>query len=137
MTPFPGWDSIPNSFVSLFSLTLSLAIPQFGLLSHISSLRLPSGHSVLVLTLSNVARASLFSPLLLVADASICAIFPLGIDVRHIICGFYLFVCLFFLPVMLPAEIPKLPTDLQVRGFPGVWKLLLFYDSLPRTNLHP
>ena len=31
----------------------------------------------------------------------------LGVAVRHVICGFYLF----FLPVMLPSEIPKLPTD--------------------------
>ena len=31
---------------------------------------------------------------------------------------------------MLLSEIPKLPTDPLVRGFPGVWKLL-FYDSLP------
>ena len=30
----------------------SLAIPQFGLLSHVSSVRLPSGHSGSVLTLS-------------------------------------------------------------------------------------
>ena len=37
----------------------------------------------------------------------------------------------FFLPIMLPSEIPKLPTDLPVRGFPGVWKLLLLDDSLP------
>ena len=36
----------------------------------------------------------------------------------------------FFLPVMLPSEIPKLSTDPLVREFPGVWKLLLFYDSL-------
>ena len=38
---------------------------------------------------------------------------------------------------MLPSEIPKLPTDLLVIGFPGIWKLLLFYDSLPGTGLHP
>ena len=38
---------------------------------------------------------------------------------------------------MLPSEIPKLPTDLLVRGFPSVWELLLFYDSLPRMGLHP
>ena len=75
-----------------FSLSLSLAIPQFVLLSHVSSLRLPSGQSGLVLTLSNAARASLFIPLLLVADASVWAIFPLGIAVRHVICGFYLFI---------------------------------------------
>ena len=41
---------------------------------------------------------------------------PLGIVVRHIICGFYLFI--FFLPVILPSEIPKLPTDPPVREFP-------------------
>ena len=35
----------------------------------------------------------------------------------------------FFLLVMLPSEIPKLPTDLAVRGFPGVWKLLLRLPS--------
>ena len=42
----------------------------------------------------------------------------------------------FPLLVMLPSEIPKLPTELPVRGFPGVWKLLL-HDSLPRMDLHP
>ena len=46
-------------------------------------------------------------------------------------------VCCFFLPVMLPSEIPKLPTDPPVRGFPTVWKLLLLHDSLPRTSLRP
>ena len=38
---------------------------------------------------------------------------------------------------MSPSEIPNLPTDLPVRGFPGVWKLLLFYNSLPGKDLHP
>ena len=33
---------------------------------------------------------------------------------------------------MLPSVLPKLGTDSAVRGFPGVWKLLLSYDSLPR-----
>ena len=37
---------------------------------------------------------------------------------------------------MMPSEIPKLPRDLPVRGFPGVWKLLL-QVSFPRTGLHP
>ena len=40
-------------------------------------------------------------------DVSIWAISPLGVGVRCVICGFYLFI--FFLPVMLPSEIPKLP----------------------------
>ena len=44
----------------------------------------------------------------------------------HILC-----VCV----LMLPSEIPKLPTDTPVR-FPTVWKPLL-RDSLPRTDLHP
>ena len=37
---------------------------------------------------------------------------------------------------MLPSEIPKLPTDLLVKGFPAVWKLLLLHNYLPRTGLH-
>ena len=37
-----------------------------------------------------------------------------------------LIVYLFFLPVMLPSVLPKLGTDLAVRMFPGVWKLLSF-----------
>ena len=35
-----------------------------------------------------------------------------------------LIVYLFFLPVMLPSVLPRLGTDLAVRRFPGVWKLL-------------
>ena len=74
-----------------FFFPLSLAIPQFGLLSHVSSLRLSSGHSGQVLTLSNAARTSLFSPRLLVADTSFWAISPLGVAVRHVICGIFCF----------------------------------------------
>ena len=58
----------------------------------LSSLRLSSGHSGPVLTLSNAACASMFSPCLLVADAYVWATFPLGVVVRHVICGFYLFI---------------------------------------------
>ena len=53
---------------------------------------MPSGHSGPVLTLSNAACASLFSPCLLVADASTWATSPLGVAVRRVICGFYLFI---------------------------------------------
>ena len=66
------------------------------------------------------------APNLLVADVSVWAPSLLGVAIRHVICGFYLFIYLFFLLVMLPSEIPKLPTDPLVRGFPGAWKLLLF-----------
>ena len=47
------------------------------------------------------------------------------------------FIYLFFLPVKLPSESPNHPTDPPVRVFLGVWKLLLFKDSLPGTDLHP
>ena len=50
-----------------------VGIPQSGLLAQVSSLRLPSGHSGPVLTLSNAACASLPSPRLLVADAGVFA----------------------------------------------------------------
>ena len=93
------------------------------MLSQVSSLRFPSGHSGLVLTLSNAACASLLSTRLLVADVGVCAASPLGVTVGHISVGF---IYLFFLPVMLPSEILKLPTDPSVRGFLGIWKLLLF-----------
>ena len=98
-------------------VSLSLAIPQFKLLSHSSSLPLPSGHS----GLSNAACSSPFHPHLLVADAGVWGTFLLGVAFRHVICEFYLF----FLPVRLSSEIRKLPPDPPVRGFSGVWKLPL------------
>ena len=109
--------------------------PFVGKFSQVSSLRLSSGCSGWVLTLSTnyAARTSLSSPCSLVADASIWATSQLAVAVRHVFCGF-----LFFpLPVKLPSEIPKLLTDPPVRGFPTVWKCLLLHDSLPRTGLRP
>ena len=48
-----------------------------------------------------------------------------------------LFLFIFFL-LMLASEVSRLITDSQVRVFPGVWKQnSLFFDSLPRTDLHP
>ena len=63
-------------------------------------------------------------PLLLVVDVSVWATSLLGVAIKQEICGFYLFIYLFFPLVMFPYEIPKLPTNLPVRGLPGVWKLL-------------
>ena len=65
-----------------------IAIPLSGLLAQASSLRLSSGHSGLVLILSNTARSSLSLPDLLVGDASLWAVAPLEVAVRHLICGF-------------------------------------------------
>ena len=115
----------------LLIFSLSLAVPQFKLLSHVSSLRLPSGHSGLVLSLSNAAGSSPFRPHLLVADAGIWGTFLLGVAFRHVICGFYLF----FLLVRFPSEIQKLPPGPPVRGFPGVWKLPLL--RLPSWDRSP
>ena len=67
-------------------------IPQSELLSQASSLRLPLGHSGLVLTLSNSAGTSLSSPPLQEGDATVWAAALLGVAVRHVICGFYLFI---------------------------------------------
>ena len=70
------WSGVPlPSPVRAFRV---VSIPQSGLLAQVSSLRLPLGHSGPVLTLSNAARASLPRPCLLVADAGICTVSPLG-----------------------------------------------------------
>ena len=62
--------------------------PGSGLLFQVTSLRLPSGHSGPILTLSNEASTSLPSPRLLVADAGVCTASPLGVTFGHVICGF-------------------------------------------------
>ena len=56
----------------------------------------PQGLQAQFLPLSNAAHASLFSPRLLVADASVWATSPQGVAVMCIICGLYLFII--FLP---------------------------------------
>ena len=47
-----------------------------------------------------------------------------------------LIIYLFFLPVMVPSEVPRLATDSPVRVFPGVWKLLSFL-KLPSRDRSP
>ena len=106
-----------------------VAIPQSGLLSQVSSFRMPLGHSGPILTLSNAAHASLPSPCLLVADAGICAASPLGVTIGHVNL-WVLIIYLLFLPVMLPSMVPRLATDLAVRVFPCVWKPLFFKTPL-------
>ena len=87
------WLSWESFFLSFFFL-ISLAIPRFGLLSHISSLRLFSWHSGPVVTLKtddDAACTSLPSPRLLVADKSLWATSPLAVAVRHVFCVFFFF----------------------------------------------
>ena len=102
-------------------------IPQFGLLYCISFLRLSSAHLGQVLTLStdDAASASLSISCSLVVDVSLWATSLLAVVVRCVFCGGCVCVCVCFLPVMLSSEIPKLPIDLPVRGFPTVRKFLL------------
>ena len=97
-----------------FFYFLPLVIPQLGLLSHVGSLRLCSGHLGLVLTLSShyAVHASLSS------SHSLWWTGASGL----LLC-WHVHLLFFFLPVVLPSEILKLPTDLPVRGFPTVWKL--------------
>ena len=95
----------PAVCLSQLIFSLSLAIPKFKLISHVSSLQFPSGHSDLVLTLSNATRSSPFHTYLLVVDAGVWGTFLLGVAFRRVICGFYLL----FLPVRLPSKIRKLP----------------------------
>ena len=75
------------------SFFFSLAIPAFGFLSHISSLRLSSGHSGLILTLrtDDAAHTSLPSTSLLVAVTSIWVPSPLAVVVRRFSYGFFFF----------------------------------------------
>ena len=75
-------------FFVLFCFFVSLVIPLFGLLSHISSLRLSSGHSSLVLTLrtEDVARTSLPNPHCLVNNTSICVTSLLAVAVMCVLC---------------------------------------------------
>ena len=105
-----------------------VAIPQSGLLAHVSSLRLPLGHSGLVLTLSNAACASLPSPCLLVVDAGLCAASPQGVTVGHVNL-WVLIIYLFFLPVMLPSVVPRLAADSAVRVFSWCLETSLFFKT--------
>ena len=73
-------------------LFAGVAIPGSGLLSPVSSLRLPSGHSSPVLTLSNATRTSLPIPCLLVVDAGVCTASLFGVTFGHVICGLKLFI---------------------------------------------
>ena len=98
------------------SSSLSFAVPQFKLVAHKSSLRLFSGHSGPVLTLSNAACSSPFCPHLLVADAGVWGTFLLGVAFRHVICGFYL---LFSSQSGCPPRFKNFSQTCQCEGFLG------------------
>ena len=123
--------SRPGSVLGAF---LRVAIPQSGLLLHVRSLRLPSGRSGLVLTLSSAAGASLPQPLAS-GGCGCLGCFSTG-SYRWAGDLWVLIIYLFFLPLMLPSVVPRLTTDLAVRVFPRVWKLVSFL-RLPSRDRSP
>ena len=76
-----------NLSLSLFSLWLSRCL---GCYLTLAPSDCPQG--IQAGTLSNAACASMFRPRLLVADASMWATSLLGVGIRHVVCGFYLFI---------------------------------------------
>ena len=78
-----------------FLFFVSLAIPLFGLLCHLSPLRFSSGHSRPVLTLrtNDAAHASLPSPPSLLVDVSGWATSLLIVAIRHIFCACFSQLC--------------------------------------------
>ena len=106
---FCQWQAVCSGRLTF---SLSCAIPQFKLESHKSSLQLPSGHSGLILTLSNATCSSLFRPHLLVADAGVWGTFLLGVAFRHVICGFY-----FSSQLGCPPRFENFPQTRHCEGF--------------------
>ena len=123
--------SRPGSVLGAFC---RVAIPQSGLLLQVRSLRLPSGHSGLVLTLSSAAGASLPQPLASGGCGCLGCFSTGSYRWARNLC--VLIIYLFFLSVILLSEVPRLATDLPVRVFPGVWKLLSFL-KLPSRDGSP
>ena len=120
------------SYVRAFRV---VAIPQSGMLAQVSSLWLHSGHSGPILKKHCSPRLPSQPPLasggcrhlrwLLLHRGSY-------LWARNLL---VLIIYLFFFPVMLLSVLPRFATDLAVRVFPGVQKLLSVYDSLPRMGL--
>ena len=77
----------------------------------------------------HAAHTSLSSPSSLVVDTGVLATSPLAVAIRYIFCRLLFF--LFFLLVMLPSEIPKFPTDPQVR-VSCYLETFLLHDSFPK-----
>ena len=126
---FVLWVLEPSCGESPLFFFVSLLFLKIGLLCHISSLRLSSGHSNMVLTLRTCHVAHL-----LCADASVWFASLLVIAVQHRFCG--LFFCLFVFQLCCSLSFQS-SLLIQIVRFPMVWKFLLLHGSLPRTGLHP
>ena len=128
----PSWQMSTVQDPRKMWLATGSLLPQSGRLSHVISLRLSSGHSGLVLILSTdyAACPPCPSPARWWQTQASELPLQLAVAVSVYSVGFWFF----FLPLMLPSEIPKLPTHPPVRRFPTIWKVLL-HDSLPRMGL--
>ena len=120
---------------SISFLSLSLAIPQSALLSHVTSLTLNSGHSGLVLTLSNAALSSPFIPHSLVADASVWATSLLGVALRHVICGFSSFLSFYLFYLFSPPSYAAL-WDSKTAHRPRQWESFLVFGNFSSLKTH-
>ena len=88
-----------------------VAIPQSGLLSQVSSLRLPSGHSGPVFKQCSL-RLHAQLPLASGGCGRLCCFSAGSYCWAHNL--WVLIIYLFFLPIMLPSVVPRLATDSAV-----------------------
>ena len=109
---------------------MGVAIPHSGLLSQVSSLRLPLGPFRPGPYAKECSPHLPVQPLLASGKCGHLPCFSAG-SYRWAHNLWVLIIYLFFLPVLLPSEVPRLTTDLAVRVFPGVWKPLFFKTPFP------
>ena len=102
-----------------------VAIPQSGLLSQVSSLRLPLGHSGPVLTMQPVPSCP--APACSGGYRRLCCFSAGSYRWAHNL--WVLIIYLFVLLVILLSEIPRHATDPLEKAFPGVWKFPLFFKT--------
>ena len=97
----------------LFFFSLSLTIPQFGLLSHISSFKLSSGHSGRVFTLSMHSKPPCLGPARWWQTWASGLLLHWELQFRHIFCGVFYFSS----RLCCPLKFQNFPQTLQWEGF--------------------
>ena len=132
------WARLPlglEFFAGKFSVSLSLSLwlsHSLGCYLMLAPSDCPQGIQPCPCP-KHATHNSLFSPCSLLVDRASGLLLHWELQLGMYSVGFFSPPFL----VMLPSEIPKLRTDLPVRGCSGVWQLLLLHDSLPGMGLHP